>query len=111
MAPKCSIVIRAYNEETGINRLLKGITQQVYEGYEIILVDSGSTDRTVEVAKGFDARLVNNGHSKGMGYGLFSIRERLKHVGGMVEIQSEPGCGTRVILLAPSQHANHRLEG
>jgi glycosyltransferase involved in cell wall biosynthesis len=58
MTPKCSIVIRAYNEEKGIGRLLDGISQQVFEGYEIILVDSGSTDKTVEIAKGHEARIV-----------------------------------------------------
>lgn len=35
------------------------------------------------------------------GFGLFSIRERLRHFGGSLQIQSEPGRGTRVTLLAP----------
>ncbi len=35
------------------------------------------------------------------GFGLFSIREWLRHFGGSVQIQSEPGHGTRVTLLAP----------
>ena len=30
MTPTCSIVIRAYNEEKGIGRLLNGITQQTF---------------------------------------------------------------------------------
>ena len=59
MAPKCSIVIRAYNEEKGIGRLLDGITQQTFEGYEIILVDSGSTDGTLAVAKRYPVKIVS----------------------------------------------------
>jgi PAS domain S-box-containing protein len=35
------------------------------------------------------------------GYGLFSIRERLDHLGGSFNIESKPDQGTRVILTAP----------
>jgi glycosyltransferase involved in cell wall biosynthesis len=55
----CSIVIRAYNEEKHIGRLLDGIRQQTLKDVEIILVDSGSTDRTVPVAESFGARIVH----------------------------------------------------
>ncbi|MBI5702962.1 MAG: glycosyltransferase family 2 protein [Chloroflexota bacterium] len=54
----CSIVIRAYNEEKHIGRLLEGIRQQTVQDVEIILVDSGSTDGTVSVAEAFGARVV-----------------------------------------------------
>jgi glycosyltransferase involved in cell wall biosynthesis len=54
----CSIVIRAYNEEKHIGRLLEGINHQTVNDVEIILVDSGSTDRTVSVAESFGARIV-----------------------------------------------------
>ena len=54
----CSIVIRAYNEEKHIGRLLEGIRQQTIKDVEIILVDSGSTDQTVSVAETFGARIV-----------------------------------------------------
>src|SRR5919109_366957 len=55
---KCSIVIRAYNEEKHIGRLLEGIQQQTVRDVEIIVVDSGSTDGTVSVAGAFGARIV-----------------------------------------------------
>ena len=35
------------------------------------------------------------------GYGLFGIREQLEHVGGSLEIHSQPGRGTTVTLRAP----------
>ena len=38
---------------------------------------------------------------KGGGFGLFSIQERLKHFGGRLEISSDPGKGTRIILILP----------
>jgi glycosyltransferase involved in cell wall biosynthesis len=58
MIGSCSIIIRAYNEEKHIGRLLEGLRQQTLKDVEIILVDSGSTDRTVSVAESFGARIV-----------------------------------------------------
>jgi len=55
----CSIVIRAYNEEKHIGRLLEGIRQQTVRDVEIILVDSGSSDGTVSAAESFGARIVH----------------------------------------------------
>jgi glycosyltransferase involved in cell wall biosynthesis len=49
---KCSIIIRAFNEEKHIRKLIKGIKNQKCDSeIEIILVDSGSTDKTVEYAR------------------------------------------------------------
>jgi len=58
MIGNCSIVIRAYNEEQHIGRLLEGLRQQTVKDVEIILVDSGSTDQTLSVAESFGARIV-----------------------------------------------------
>jgi rhamnosyltransferase len=55
----CSIVIRAYNEEKHIGRLLSGIAQQAFTDYEIILVDSGSTDDTISIASGYPVKILN----------------------------------------------------
>ena len=54
----CSIVIRAYNEEGHIGRLLEGIRHQTITDVEVILVDSGSTDSTASIAETFGARVV-----------------------------------------------------
>lgn len=54
-----SIVIRAFNEAEHIGRLLYGIAQQNYTDPEVILVDSGSTDATLEIAKQYPVRVVH----------------------------------------------------
>jgi len=59
IAPNCSIVIRAYNEEEHIGRLLTGIIQQNITDVEIILVDSGSTDATVSIASRYPVRVIH----------------------------------------------------
>lgn len=56
---KCSIVIRAYNEEKHITRLLKGIMEQTVKEVQIILVDSGSTDGTVAAVGRFPVDIVH----------------------------------------------------
>ena len=53
-----TIVIRSYNEEKHIEKLLHGINSQTYKNKEVILVDSGSTDRTVEIAKKYGVEIV-----------------------------------------------------
>jgi len=57
--PVCSIIIRAYNEEKHIRRLLIGIAEQTVKDVQIILVDSGSTDRTIEETRDFNVEVVN----------------------------------------------------
>jgi glycosyltransferase involved in cell wall biosynthesis len=59
MIMNCSLIIRAYNEEKHIGRLLEGVRQQTVQDVEIILVDSGSTDGTVSIAKTFGAQVVH----------------------------------------------------
>jgi rhamnosyltransferase len=57
--PSCSIIIRAYNEEEHIRRLLTGITEQTIKDVQVILVDSGSTDRTLAEAGDSKVEIVN----------------------------------------------------
>jgi len=57
--PLISIVIRAYNESKHIGRLLAGIDQQTIQEVEVIVVDSGSTDETDDMAVQFGARIVH----------------------------------------------------
>ena len=53
-----SVVVITFNEEANIGRTLASVQPLVADGKgEIIVVDSGSTDRTVEVAKSFRAKV------------------------------------------------------
>lgn len=54
-----SIVIRAFNEGRHIGRLLDGIMQQTIRDVEIILVDSGSTDDTLEIASRYPVQVLH----------------------------------------------------
>ena len=52
-----SVVIIAFNEEANLPRCLKSLPANV----EIIVLDSGSTDRTAAIAQEFGARVYRAG--------------------------------------------------
>ncbi|MBT2248084.1 glycosyltransferase [Arthrobacter sp. BHU FT2] len=56
--PSVSVVIRAFNEGQHLGRLLAGLKQQTIRPDEIIVVDSGSTDNTVQIATDLGCRVV-----------------------------------------------------
>jgi glycosyltransferase involved in cell wall biosynthesis len=53
-----SVVIITHNEEANLGRTLESVQPLVCDGKgELIVVDSGSTDRTVEIAKSYGAKV------------------------------------------------------
>jgi rhamnosyltransferase len=58
-SPRCSVVVRCFNEEKHIGKLLDGIMQQTVSGPEVIIVDSGSTDGTLEVAARYPIKILH----------------------------------------------------
>lgn len=65
-APLVSIIIPAYNEERVIEGCFKTLSQQSYPNCEIILVDDGSVDGTVNIAGSFGVKVISQDH-KGPG--------------------------------------------
>ena len=55
---------------------------------------------------GFDPVEVLSMAAKKGEFGLFSIRERLERLGGHLEIESKPGCGCKVTMMAPLKKEN-----
>lgn len=56
--PEVSIIIRTYNEEKHLGNLFRAIKKQDYKNHEVIIVDSGSTDKTLEIAEEFKAKII-----------------------------------------------------
>ncbi|MFC1737943.1 PAS domain S-box protein [Planctomycetota bacterium] len=66
--------------------------QRSGEGIQVNVEDDGT---------GFDILEHDSVGTKTSGFGLFSIRERLGHIGGHCEVESKPGSGTCVRLRVP----------
>ncbi len=56
MTPKLSVIIASYNHQDYIAETLASLEKQTFQDFEIIVVDDGSTDKTVEVVKGCQSR-------------------------------------------------------
>lgn len=56
--PDVSFVIRTKNEEKFIGRVLNLLQKQTHKNFEIIIIDSGSTDKTLEIIRRFPTRLI-----------------------------------------------------
>jgi len=71
---------------------------------EVSLAPAGDGLLTLAVTdrgRGFDPDLLRDRRPDASTFGLFSIQERLRHLGGEMKIESGAGQGTRVTLVAP----------
>ena len=51
LVPRVSVLMTAYNREAYIGEAIESVLGQTYTDFELIIVDDGSKDRTVEVAR------------------------------------------------------------
>jgi len=76
--PDISIVIPAYNEEVNLSSTLKDISAYLKKkdySHEVIIVDDGSTDKTVDIAYPFSALfdslvILKNSPNRGKGFSV-----------------------------------------
>jgi len=110
-APELSIVIPAYNEERRLGHALLRISDYFrartgdIAGVEIIVVDDGSTDKTVDIAGQWvgtipGLRILSNGENRGKGY---SVRH------GMAEARGRIALFTDADLSAPIEESEKLL--
>ncbi|WP_239256437.1 bifunctional glycosyltransferase/CDP-glycerol:glycerophosphate glycerophosphotransferase [Listeria ilorinensis] len=50
-----SIIVPLYNVEDVVSETLESIANQTFQDFEVLLIDDGSKDKTVEIAKAFQA--------------------------------------------------------
>ena len=67
--PDVTIIIPAHNEEEGIADVINGV-KQLNKGYEIIVVDDGSTDNTYKLASETGVKVIRHPYNKGYGAAL-----------------------------------------
>ena len=67
MKPLLSIIIPVYNEKKVIEECVKSLYKQSYKNFEIIVVDDGSTDKTLDIVKRFKEIKILKQNHKGPG--------------------------------------------
>lgn len=55
---KVSVIVPTYMEEKYIGKTLKSVKNQNYKNFEIIVVDSSSSDKTVKIAKKYADKII-----------------------------------------------------
>ncbi|HZQ46876.1 MAG TPA: ATP-binding protein [Verrucomicrobiae bacterium] len=74
------------------------ITLEPNDWIKIVVEDAG---------KGFDPNALNTGDADGARFGLATIQQRLAHLGARMELESVPGAGTRIEILARTPLGRH----
>ena len=73
-----TVIVPAYNDADGLAGFLPGLIETcLRRGWEIIVVDDGSSDHTVHVLEGFEGRLRVLRNEANLGYGA-SIKRAIR---------------------------------
>ena len=96
-----------------IFRVVKELLQNVIRhsgarGANIRIIEVNQSIRTTvaDDGAGFDVSVINSADCSKGGFGLFSIRERVKSLNGNIQITSRPGIGSEVTVLLPVMAAS-----
>lgn len=82
--PKISVVMPVYNTEFYLKRSISGVLNQTFKDFELILVNDGSTDNSLEIMQKFakkDKRIKVINLEKNSGAGA-ARNEGIKHITG-----------------------------
>lgn len=100
MRRSISIIIPAFNEEKRLPSTLATVKDYLaasfWEFSEIVVVDDGSRDRTVEVAEAAGVRIIRNPANRGKGY---SIRHGMLEAEGEWALFSDADLSTPIVEL------------
>ena len=64
--PKVSVIVCAYNADRTIDSCLASLKELNYPNYEVIVVNDGSSDRTLEIAESYDYIKLISQENKGL---------------------------------------------
>lgn len=80
--PTLSIILPVYNAETYVEEAVQSIISQTFTGFELIVVDDGSTDSSMDIVRSFAdsrIRILSNDGNRGI---VYSRNRGLNHAKG-----------------------------
>jgi len=83
-------------KHAGVSEVRLELRRTEDQRVQIVVEDKG---------KGFDLEQLRNRDGVQVTFGLFSIQQRLVHLGGLMEIETAPGQGARITLTSPVREA------
>ncbi|HXZ32777.1 MAG TPA: glycosyltransferase [Terriglobales bacterium] len=106
--PKVAVLIPAYNEEKVIIRTVRAVLDSDYADLRVIVIDDGSSDRTLDVARAEFADEVasgrvliltkpNSGKAEALNYGLQHLRDEEIFVGIDADTVIAPNAISRLV--------------
>ncbi|MGD1047342.1 MAG: sensor histidine kinase [Candidatus Krumholzibacteriaceae bacterium] len=101
------IVVLLYKS---VQELLTNVAKHSNAGSASVRISREEGSVRVEVRDdgcGFDAGALERGGVTDR-FGLFNIRERIRYLGGVMEVRSAPGKGTDIVLVAPRRSRGER---
>lgn len=66
-----SVILTVFNGEKFLKEAIESILNQTYQEFELIIIDDGSTDSTLQIIDSYHElriRLIENGHNRGQSY-------------------------------------------
>ncbi|MEI7881071.1 MAG: PAS domain S-box protein [bacterium] len=96
--PLCILLFQAVREllfnvvkHAGVQKASVSVNHPDAKSLRLLIVDCG---------KGFTQK-ESGARNLSSGFGLFTLRERITYIGGVIEVVSEPGHGTRITITVP----------
>lgn len=91
--------------------LLFNVVKHAHAESALVVLSLADADwvrlEVIDEGVGFDPTSFARAETSPNGYGLFNIRKRLELLGGHFEVESAPGCGAHVTVVAPC-HSSRR---
>lgn len=111
--PFVSFIIPTLNAEKHVEKCLNSIRSQNYprESYEVVVIDGGSQDKTVQIARRFGAKILKNSHKDAESGKAIGIRAAQGEVIALLDADNQLASTDWLSRVIKPLSQNHELFG
>ena len=106
-ASLCNRDVSMISDDAEVVGEIKNIADHDGQFVEILINDNGPGMSSETLSRIFDPFFTTNEPGHGVGLGMYIVQEIVREHDGCLAIASQPGKGTRIILLFPDEGLNH----